>query len=238
MARPSASSPLTIRSTSCSTSAATTFPPSSIEPPEPKPSRPGPRSPAWLLGYRPSCDRPSCALSRPEPIKLTVPADVRFGLGLIPARLLPELKVSVAQATEPCTNLRIASLIYLRARQMVAATSRSPRDLARETRMAYLAGSHHGTPIEGLMPAGPVVVPKPPPRVVERGEAAAAARSPGESRRLAQASAAGGPAGSEAAAEGPPRPARGAGGPGREPTLFEVKSAPMTIDLSRFREAR
>ena len=28
-------------------------------------------------------------------------ADVRFGLGLIPARLLPELKVSVAQATEP-----------------------------------------------------------------------------------------------------------------------------------------
>ena len=53
-------------------------------------------------------------------------ADVRFGLGLIPARLLPELKVSVAQATEPCTNLRIASLIYLRARQMVAATSRTP----------------------------------------------------------------------------------------------------------------
>ena len=51
---------------------------------------------------------------------------MRFGLGLIPARLLPELKVSVAQATEPCTNLRIASLIYLRARQMVAATSRSP----------------------------------------------------------------------------------------------------------------
>jgi hypothetical protein len=85
-------------------------------------------------------------------------ADVRFGLGLIPARLLPELKVSVAQATEPCTNLRIASLIYLRARQMVAATSRNPRDLALETRMAYLAGSHHGTLIEGLMPAGPVVL--------------------------------------------------------------------------------
>src|SRR3954454_10203549 len=113
-------------------------------------------------------------------------ADVRFGLGLIPARLLPELKVSVAQATEPCTNLRIASLIYLRARQMVAATSRNPRDLALETRMAYLAGSHHGTPIEGLTPAGPVVVPEAPPRDVEGGEGAAAARSPGEPRRLAQ----------------------------------------------------
>ena len=165
-------------------------------------------------------------------------ADVRFGLGLIPARLLPELKVSVAQATEPCTNLRIASLIYLRARQMVAATSRNPRDLALETRMAYLAGSHHGTPIEGLTPAGPVVVAKPPPRDVERGEAAAAAGSPGEPRRMAQASAAGGPARSEAAAEGPPRPVRAADAPAREPTLFEVKSAPMTIDLSRFREAR
>ena len=164
-------------------------------------------------------------------------ADVRFGLGLIPARLLPELKVSVAQATEPCTNLRIASLIYLRARQMVAATSRNPRDLALETRMAYLAGSHHGTPIEGLTPAGPVVVAKPPPRDVERGEAAAAG-SPGEPQHLAQASAAGGPARSEMAAEGPPRPARAADAPAREPTLFEVKSAPMTIDLSRFREAR
>ena len=104
-------------------------------------------------------------------------ADVRFGLGLIPARLLPELKVSVAQATEPCTNLRIASLIYLRARQMVAATS-PPRDLALATRMAYLAGSHHCTPIEGLTPAGPVVVAKPPPRDVERREAAAAADPP------------------------------------------------------------
>jgi hypothetical protein len=30
-------------------------------------------SPAWPLGHKPSCDRPSCALSRPEPIKLTVP---------------------------------------------------------------------------------------------------------------------------------------------------------------------
>src|SRR4051812_17805409 len=90
----------------------------------------------------------------------------------------------------------------------------------------------------GMTPAGPVVVPKPPPRDVERGEAAAAARSPGESRRLAQASAAGGPARSEMAAEGPPRPAGAADAPAREPTLFEVKSAPMTIDLSRFREAR
>jgi TraH_2 len=164
-------------------------------------------------------------------------ADVRFGLGLIPARLLPELKVSVAQAAEPCTNLRIASLIYLRARQMVAATSRNPRDLARETRMAYLAGSHHGTPIEGLTPAGPVVVVKPPPRDFERGEAASAG-SPGEPRRMAQASTPGGPAHSEPAAEGPPRPVRAADTPAREPTLFEVKSAPMTIDLSRFREAR
>ena len=162
-------------------------------------------------------------------------ADVRFGLGLIPARLLPELKVSVAQATEPCTNLRIASLIYLRARQMVAATSRNPRDLAFETRMAYLAGSHHGTPIKGLAPAGPVVVVKPPPRDVERHEAAG---SPGEPQRMAQASAASGPARSEPAAEGPPRPVRAADAPAREPTLFEVKSAPMTIDLSRFREAR
>src|SRR3954469_14377360 len=85
-------------------------------------------------------------------------ADVRFGLGLIPARLLPELKVSVAQATESCTNLRIASLIYLPARQMVAATHRNLRDLALETRRAYLAGSHNGTSIEGLAPAGPVVV--------------------------------------------------------------------------------
>src|SRR3954467_14755688 len=62
-------------STTSSTSAAITAPPTSIEPPEPKPSRPGPRSPAWPLGHRPSWDRPSCALSRPEPIKLTVPFD-------------------------------------------------------------------------------------------------------------------------------------------------------------------
>src|SRR3954463_13317264 len=62
-------------STISSTSAAITAPPVSIEPPGPKPFRPGPRSPAWPLGHRPSCDRPSCALSRPEPIKLTVPAE-------------------------------------------------------------------------------------------------------------------------------------------------------------------
>src|SRR3954467_9360511 len=60
-------------STISSTSAAITSPPASIEPPGPKPSKPGPRSPAWPLGHKPSCDRPSCALSRPEPIKLTVP---------------------------------------------------------------------------------------------------------------------------------------------------------------------
>src|SRR3954469_4997914 len=64
-------------STTSSTSAAITAPPTSIEPPEPKPSRPGPRSPAWPLGHKPSWDRPSCALSRPEPIKLTVPLQHR-----------------------------------------------------------------------------------------------------------------------------------------------------------------
>src|SRR3954465_15183669 len=60
-------------STTSSTSAAITAPPPNTEPPGPKPSRPGPRSPAWPLGHKPSWDRPSCALSRPEPIKLTVP---------------------------------------------------------------------------------------------------------------------------------------------------------------------
>ena len=34
------------------------------------------RSPALPLGHRRSCDRPSWALSRPQPIKLTVPARV------------------------------------------------------------------------------------------------------------------------------------------------------------------
>src|SRR3954464_5175320 len=60
-------------STISSISAAIIAPPANIEPPGPRPSRPGPRSPAWPLGHKPSCDRPSCALSRPEPIKLTVP---------------------------------------------------------------------------------------------------------------------------------------------------------------------
>src|SRR5215217_6333078 len=60
-------------STISSTSAAITSQPANIGPPEPRPSRPGPRSPAWPLGHKPSCDRPSCAMSRPEPIKLTVP---------------------------------------------------------------------------------------------------------------------------------------------------------------------
>src|SRR3954452_4572545 len=62
-----------MRSTTSSPPAAIPAPPASIEPPEPKPSRPGPRSPAWPLGHKPSWDRPSCALSQPEPIKLTVP---------------------------------------------------------------------------------------------------------------------------------------------------------------------
>src|SRR3954468_25059796 len=70
-------------STTSSTSAAITAPPASIEPPGPKPFRPGPRSPAWPLGHKPSWDRPSCAVSRPEPIKLTVPS-----------RLLPRRRVS------------------------------------------------------------------------------------------------------------------------------------------------
>src|SRR5829696_1694304 len=64
-------------STTSSTSAAITAPPASIEPPGPRPSRPGPRSPAWPLGHKPSCDRPSCAVSRPGPIKLTVPSSTR-----------------------------------------------------------------------------------------------------------------------------------------------------------------
>src|SRR3954471_12981922 len=67
-------------STISSTSAAITSPPANIGPPEPRPSRPGPRSPAWPLGHKPSCDRPSCALSRPEPIKLTVPPPPVDGL--------------------------------------------------------------------------------------------------------------------------------------------------------------
>src|SRR3954452_16157082 len=63
-------------STTCSTSAAITAPPTNIEPPGPRPFRPGPRSPAWPRGHKPSRHRPSCALSRPEPIKLTVPLAV------------------------------------------------------------------------------------------------------------------------------------------------------------------
>src|SRR3954469_7215529 len=60
-------------STISSTSAAITALLPSIEPPGPRRSRPGPRSPALPLGHKCSCDRPSPALSRPEPIKLTVP---------------------------------------------------------------------------------------------------------------------------------------------------------------------
>src|SRR4051795_7717354 len=71
-------------STISSISAAITAPPPSTEPPGPRPFRPGPRSPAWPLGHRPSCDRPSCALSRPEPIKLTVPSRVRRRAALLP----------------------------------------------------------------------------------------------------------------------------------------------------------
>ena len=164
-------------------------------------------------------------------------ADVRFGVMLIPARFLPELKVSVAQATEPCTNIRIGSLIYKRAREIVSAGVRDPRDLALQTRLAYLAGSHNGRAVEGLTAAGPVVVAKPPRRDFERGEAAEAGAAPGAPRRVAQADAGSSP-GFEAGADAPPRPHRTADAPAREPTLFEVTSAPMTIDLSRFRETR
>lgn len=166
-------------------------------------------------------------------------AQVRFGLTLVPARLLPELKVSVVQAAEPCTNIRIASLIYQRARQMASASVSNPRDLALEARLAYLAGSYKGAPIEGLTPSGPVVVAKPPQREFERREAAAPGGSPREGRRVVEASlAVGGPMGGEPSLDGPARAARGPDAPPREPTMFEVKSAPMTIDLSRFREAR
>src|SRR5215218_10084565 len=60
-------------STTSSTSAALTAPPLNTEPLGPKPSGPGLRSPAWPLGYRRWYTQPSCALPRPEPIKLTVP---------------------------------------------------------------------------------------------------------------------------------------------------------------------
>src|SRR5215212_4750412 len=58
LARPNASSPLTIRSTISSTSAAITALLPNIEPPGPRPFRPGPRSPVWPLGHRPSCAQP------------------------------------------------------------------------------------------------------------------------------------------------------------------------------------
>ena len=49
--RHSVSSRLTTRSTTSFISAATTSPPVSIEPPGPRPFRPGPRSPAWPLWH-------------------------------------------------------------------------------------------------------------------------------------------------------------------------------------------
>src|SRR3712207_3828638 len=86
--------------TTSSTSAAITAPPASIEPPGLKPSRAGPRSPAWPLGHKPSCTRPSCAASRPEPIKLTVPSDL-FILRGVPGHIRsdngPEFVAKVVQ---------------------------------------------------------------------------------------------------------------------------------------------
>src|SRR3954452_2364999 len=110
-------------STTSSPSAAIPSPPASIEPPGLKPSRPGPRSPAWPLGHKPSCDRPSCALSRPEPIKLTVPADClaavsRVGVSVdrysftvtdlhrLPPADLPAHRGSMAGLHDPLPTLR------------------------------------------------------------------------------------------------------------------------------------
>ncbi|MBX9933530.1 MAG: hypothetical protein K2Y56_18740 [Methylobacterium sp.] len=163
---------------------------------------------------------------------LSAGADVRFGLLLVPARLLPELKVSVAQAIEPCTNIRIGSLVYQRAREMVSASVRNPRDLPLETVRAYVAGTYNGAPISGLTPSVPVVVAKPPPREFERREIAGSGDR--EPRRVAEAYASSG----RETADVSPKSPRGASAPPVPPTMFEVTSAPMTIDLSRFREAR
>ena len=57
-ARPNASSPPMTGSTISSTSAAITSLPPSIEPPGPKPFRPGPRSPAWPPRHSRQCPRP------------------------------------------------------------------------------------------------------------------------------------------------------------------------------------
>src|SRR5215210_4356409 len=161
-------------------------------------------------------------------------AEVRFGIMLVPARLLPELKVSAAQAAEPCTNIRIGSLIYQRAREMASVAARDPRDLRRETLRAYVTGSYDGTPIESLTPSGPVIVAKPPQRDFARKEAGGSGeRGP---RRVAEAYAStdtqGGP-------DDPTKPPlRPTSSPPAQPTMIEVMAAPMTIDLSRFREAR
>ena len=160
-------------------------------------------------------------------------AEVRFGIMLVPARLLPELKVSVGQAAEPCTNIRIGSLVYQRARAMASATGSNARDLRRETLRAYVTGSYDGTPIESLTPSGPVVVSKPPLRDFEKEARGAGERDP---RRVAEVYAStsrdGGP---DDATKPSLRPTSG---PPAQPTIIEVMAAPMTIDLSRFREAR
>jgi hypothetical protein len=76
-ARPNASYPPMSGSTISSTSAATMSPPSSIEPPGPRPSRPGLRLPALPLWHSRQCAQPEPRpSSRPRPHKLTVPASV------------------------------------------------------------------------------------------------------------------------------------------------------------------
>src|SRR5215207_5339336 len=82
-----------------------TSPPTSIEPPGPKPSRPGPRSPPWPLGHKPSCDPPSCVLSRPEPIKLTVPSASRSD------NSSDETRCHDARATAECLTFRAHKLL-------------------------------------------------------------------------------------------------------------------------------
>src|SRR4051812_25877677 len=64
------------RSTTSFISAATTSPPASIEPPGPRPFRPGPRSPVWPLRRSRQDAQPKSRVSlRPQPHKLTMPAE-------------------------------------------------------------------------------------------------------------------------------------------------------------------
>src|SRR3954451_21094887 len=102
---------------SASTSAAITAPPVSIEPPGPKPSRPGPRSPAWPRGHKPSWDRPSCDLSRPEPIKLTVTPRMSCQHRPVSAfQAPPQVDGAAKGVAFPCEKLRLNCPILYRPR--------------------------------------------------------------------------------------------------------------------------